>query len=226
MSRTALSLLGVLLCALCIEAQAVGPVPDADNERTRLANERSSIEGRFVGERAKCYQHFEVNRCIASARRVQNEALTDIARQERVLNATERKRKAAEQVRKIDERNSLDSQESAAAERARRAQEQADRGDRAVNKPATVQPQGAVRNVAEKSGKQKGNAEPGPAPAAKVGAGASARSADTESKLAAYQRKQKEAAEHQAELEKRRKQRDAPLAAPLPPLPSLATPSR
>jgi hypothetical protein len=203
------------LIAQMFSAFASGPVPNAEEERLRLENERSAAEHQHAVARAACYQHFEVNQCLSDAKRRQREALTEIKRQERLLHADERKRKAIAQVQKIDERNSLESQETSARERARRANEQMDRQDRSATK-TVGKPQAAARDKPDtKNASESGRTA---VPSAKVSP--NVKTVESEKNQAEFNKKQQEATDHRADLEKRRRERSTPLAAPLPaPLP-------
>lgn len=194
-------------------AAGTSTLPNPEEERARLDAERSGIEQQHANARAKCYQHFEVNQCLANARRRQRDALNEVRRQERILNADERQRKAIAQVQKLEDRNSLASQEAAATDLARRQNEQIDRQERSANK-MPGKPQAAPRDKANEkttvSG-VRGGAASKSAPVTK--------STDADKNLATFNQKQQDAAEHRADLDKRRRERTSPLAAPLPAVP-------
>jgi colicin import membrane protein len=87
-------------------------------ERARIAAERSQADTRFAAQERACYRKFAVNDCLQAARSQRREVLSDLRRQELSLNEAERKGRAAERVRGIDERNSAQQQEDSAAQRA------------------------------------------------------------------------------------------------------------
>ena len=90
--------------------------PDA--ERRRIQGERDRVEGRFATDQAACYLKFAVNDCSAAARVVRREALADLRRQEVSLNAAEAKRRGAEQLSRIEEKSSPQTEFDAANRRA------------------------------------------------------------------------------------------------------------
>ena len=94
--------------------------PAVAAERARIAAERSQADTRFAAQEKACYRKFAVNDCLQAARSQRREVLSDLRRQELSLNEAERKGRAAERVRSIDERNSAQQQEDSAAQRAAR----------------------------------------------------------------------------------------------------------
>ena len=95
---------------------AVPLIPDA--ERVRITAERSRLETGFSLENAACYQKFLVSNCLDEVKLRRRSALADLRRQEVTLNALERKAKAAGQVKKTEERSSLENQQQDAEKRA------------------------------------------------------------------------------------------------------------
>jgi colicin import membrane protein len=93
-------------------------------ERTRIASERASLLSAYEVQRQACYQKLAVNDCLTQARDAHNEQMRDLKRQDVMLNDVQRKRKAAERLRAVDERNSSQAQLNQ-AERRGRAIEQA-----------------------------------------------------------------------------------------------------
>jgi colicin import membrane protein len=195
-------------------AVAAGSIPNADGEKVRLERERAVIERQYASDRTHCYQQFEVNQCLVDAQRRQSVLLTELKRQERLLNAEERKRKAGAQVQKLEERSSLANQGTSASERERRASEQVERQARATSK-VVGQPQAVGRN---KSDARVSNVARGGVSDSR--ASPKVNTVESEKKLMEYNKKQQEAAERKADIEKRRRDRPSPLAAPLSPLPS------
>lgn len=134
-------LLASLALFACI-AHAQQPSDDAsaDAERKRLRAEREKAEAIFKAEEKACYAKFAVNDCIAKARSRRREAVSDLRRQEVALNDAERKRKAAERQRSIDERNSpprgAASQPSEADRQLRANERAAERAAQAASAPA------------------------------------------------------------------------------------------
>ncbi len=83
--------------------------PDAETRRVdaqRLAinNKRQQMESEFAAEDVVCYQRFAVNKCLrdVNARRMASTA--DLRRQDVLLNDQERKRRGADQMRRIEEK--------------------------------------------------------------------------------------------------------------------------
>lgn len=81
-----------------------GPAAEAA-ERSRIAQERSAVHQRFEDESRACYQRFAVNDCLEQARSLRREQLGDLRRQEISLNDADRRRKAADAVRRAESRS-------------------------------------------------------------------------------------------------------------------------
>ena len=90
--------------------------PDA--ERLRINAQRTRLETGFGLESAACYQKFLVNRCLDGIKLRRRETLADLRRQEIALNALDRQAKAAGQIRKTEEKSSLENQQQDAEKRA------------------------------------------------------------------------------------------------------------
>ena len=88
-------------------------------QQTRIAGERAELLRAYEAQRAACYQKLVVNDCLAQARDAHNEQMNDLKRQEVALNDVQRKRKAADRLRAIDERNSPEAQLKQAERRGR-----------------------------------------------------------------------------------------------------------
>ncbi len=73
-------------------------------ERVRIDSERAKAEADFSVRENACYQRFAVTACINQARAARRATLSDLRRQETELNDVERKRKAAERLRGIEQR--------------------------------------------------------------------------------------------------------------------------
>jgi colicin import membrane protein len=96
-------------------------------ERTRIQQERDALDLSFRSEEVACYQRFAVTDCMVKIRAVRREAVADLRRQEISLNSTDAKRKAAEQIARIEEKSSL---QAVADEAARVAEAQAAQAER------------------------------------------------------------------------------------------------
>lgn len=195
-------------------AAAAGSMPNAYTERARLESERAVLEHQYSSARAVCYQQFEVNRCLTDARRRQNVLLTEVKRQERLLNAEERKSKAVAQVQKLEERSGVTKGSTSAMDGEPVSREQTQRQERSITK-AVEQPKAPGRNTSN-----------GEIPSVVRGSVSDTKSVpktrvvESEKKLIEYNKKQQDATEYREEIDKRRRDRSSPLAAPLPPLPS------
>jgi hypothetical protein len=201
MKRRIQSLL-LLLLALPLVAQAV----DEAAERARIAAERKQADERFAADEKACWRRFAVNDCIAEAKGRQRATLGGLRRQEIHLNDIERKRRAAERQRQIDERQSPENQEREAQQRAQASQEQQQREARAAEKVVRRRQKEAEAQAAAEAAQRPKQPRSGPTiPASE----AAANRRDFEKRLAdAHERKVK-AAQRQAERKK-------PPAQPLP----------
>jgi colicin import membrane protein len=137
-------LLACMTCGLVANAQtstagsppgtAVPMSPDA--ERVRINAERAKLEGGFNLESAACYKKFLVRNCLDEIKPRRQDALADLRRQEVALNALERRDKAAEQVKKMEENSSPEKQQQDAEKRANALKDFQARMDREKQKNA------------------------------------------------------------------------------------------
>ena len=97
--------------------------PELEAERGRIAAERARAQAGFAAEGSACYKRFWVNNCLDQVKARRLEVLSDLRRQEVVLNDQERKAKGAEQLLKIEEKSSMATEQA-----------QADRRFEAINK--------------------------------------------------------------------------------------------
>ena len=124
-------------------AAAAQTAPGPEAERARIAVERSQAEASFASQEVACYRKFAVNDCLNAAKSQRRERLSDLRRQDLTLNEAERKRRARDRVRSIDERNSAQSQQDAAAQRAESVQRLREKQDDLAQRAA-----GRVRDPA------------------------------------------------------------------------------
>lgn len=118
-------------------------------ERARIAAERQKAESQFAAREQACYGKFAVNDCIAAAQAVRRQALADLRRQEVGLNGLERKRRAAERMRELEERQA-EQRARHGGEAAAKAQADArERQQRAADKAARPAPQGRATQQQE-----------------------------------------------------------------------------
>lgn len=85
-------------------------------ERARLKAERERVEAGYKSEEKACYGKFAVNDCLGKARATRRAAVDDLRRQEIALNDVERKRKAAERRRSIDDKEEVQRQRDEGAQ--------------------------------------------------------------------------------------------------------------
>lgn len=179
-----------LLCLLLLGlAGAATAQVDADAERDRISAERARVEAAFIEREKACYGKFAVNDCIDAARALRREAVADLRRQEILLNDAQRKRKADERLRELEERK---------AEQARRPASAA--APQAGPAPAPAAPRPA--RPAQPSPRKEPAASTPPAP-------------DTRDNLRRYQARIEEAQERKGKVEQRAAERKKPVR-PLP----------
>ncbi len=90
--------------ALAGSLALVGPLPalaqpqDADTQRTRILQERKTIEAQFAQDEVACYQRFAVTDCLTQRRRERRDHISDLRRQEVLLNLADARAKGSEQI--------------------------------------------------------------------------------------------------------------------------------
>lgn len=125
-----------LLLSMVALAPAWGQVEEAERaQRARIAAERKQAEVVFKADEKACYAKFAVNDCLDDARTRRREVLADLRRQEISLNDAQRKRRAAEKLRSIEER-SREQQPHSPDPRAKAVEGQRAREERAARKAA------------------------------------------------------------------------------------------
>lgn len=169
-------------------------------ERARLKAAREEVEAGYVAEEKACYGKFAVNDCLSAARAKRREALGDLRRQEIALNDAERKRKAAERQRSIDERNAQQREREGAGSPSA-SQSQQDRAmqanERAASRAAQAAsaPQRAAqreKQVREKEAQLKASAQQREQDAAKAAKEHDKRVVDAQEHAEALKRRQAE----------------------------------
>lgn len=73
-------------------------------QREWIARTRTAYEARFKAQEIACYQLFAVNDCLLDSRRTQRELMGDLRRQEILIKDAQRKRRAAQQLLRTDEK--------------------------------------------------------------------------------------------------------------------------
>ncbi len=87
------------------DATALDPVALRDaEERERIVQLRQREQARFSALEVACYARFAVNDCLAGIRSERRELLGGLRRQEISLNDAMRKRRAADQIQRSEER--------------------------------------------------------------------------------------------------------------------------
>jgi hypothetical protein len=181
-------------------------------ERARIAAERNKAEAEFRAQQNACYGKFAVNDCLSAVKAQRRQVLADLRRQEISLNDAQRKRKAAEHLRELEQRTAPDKQPEQAQ---RRAQNSDGHGDResAVGRKAAER----AADVASRPARAAAREEQ----AARKQAEASAARAQRAEQAARNVKKQQErlakAEERKASRDKRLAERKKPPAQPLPP---------
>ncbi len=87
-----------------VAPSARAPLKNYQPERDRIAAERRAVEARFQQEEAACYQRFAVDNCLRDSRARRRAQTDDLKRQEAAINDIERKRRGAEQLKRLDEK--------------------------------------------------------------------------------------------------------------------------
>ncbi|MDB5873964.1 MAG: hypothetical protein JWQ07_3406 [Ramlibacter sp.] len=196
-----LLLLAVLALPLAGRAQEDAEVAI---QRARMASERSQVEAAFRAEEKVCYGKFAVNDCLNEARGRRRVALADLRRQEISLNDAQRKRRAAERMREIEQRVPPEKRGTAAADQqereARAAQKSTDRAAAEASAPAkAAERQEQVRR------KQ-----------AEAATARLQRGEEAAKHVQDQKKREADAKERRANLEKRLAEQKKPAAAPLP----------
>lgn len=196
----------LLLLAFNVQAQE----PSIQAQRDDIAKQRAALEADFQKQEAACGKKFFVNRCLEPINGQRREAFADLRRQEVVLNDQERKQKSANQIKKIEEKASLENQQKAIDQRVNAQNDFATRQQRHQEKlqeRAQAQ-QDAQKNVADRAKREQNASEK-----AQSRAGKRAQEAEN---LRKYQENQQKALEKKQDWEKKRLERGATGAASLP----------
>ena len=98
----------LILLAAAASAASGAPQPAT---RAEVAAQRAAIEQRFAVEKAACEQRFSVSACMDEVRQRRHGALVPLVRREHELAEQERHERAAEQIRRVSEREQAAAQE-------------------------------------------------------------------------------------------------------------------
>jgi hypothetical protein len=208
----------LLLCALAAGpalAQPAAELPTAgrDTEKAQIAAERARLEAGFKAEEAACYRRFLVNACLEDIRPRQAVAMAELRRQEISINEAERKAKGADQIQKIEDKNSGERQQQRADQEQKALQETTRRAERNEQR---VQSQGktaeqASANVSAAQARQKNSQ-------AKAGE-ALTRQEQAAANVQEAKARADKAEKNRADREKRLKEKGPSTGKPLPALP-------
>jgi hypothetical protein len=188
-------------CALA-QNDALQGLPSVSAERAAIESSRARESAKFDAMEAECYQRFAVNSCLSKVHSQRRAMLSEIKRQEQVLNDAERMQRGAAQIRLNEEKAQEKLQKDLEAARTDNAAAQAERqkaqDDKRLNHATDA------KNASSAPRTQ-------PTPAVSV---------DNVAARAAYERKQQEALKRRADAEKRQRDKATSTAAkPLKPLP-------
>jgi colicin import membrane protein len=101
-------LLVVLPTGLHAQDDAMRSLEQRETEqREQITRMRLAYAVQFKAQEIACYQRFSVNDCLLENRRTQRDAIADLLRQEIQINDTQRKRRAAQQLLRTDEKLSV-----------------------------------------------------------------------------------------------------------------------
>jgi colicin import membrane protein len=206
------------LIAAALALLAFAPAQAAD-ERERIRAERAAVQARHAEQEKACRATFAVTDCVQRVQRERNAALAALRAQERVLNDAERRQRAAERQRDLDERNSPERRQEAEARRRQALIDQQDRADRAAEKARRRAEEDAQKAQRGPRQPKAAGGAPGPqgTPRAPHAPKSHALSAEEAAKnRAAYEERLKKAEAHNQELRERQARRRKPAASDLP----------
>lgn len=135
-------------CVLLLAGGGWAQEPDGSVERARIRAERDQAEALFAAEEKACRARFAVTDCVNDARKRMRDTLADLRRQEITLNDAERKRRAAERLKDIQERQATTAQQDEARQQ-QAVQSQLRREQRVAEKEAARAAAGASSAPAE-----------------------------------------------------------------------------
>lgn len=180
-----------------------GTISTTDNADRALADaafERAAVEQRYASEQGECYSRFFATACMEDAKERRRKALAEIRVVEVEANEYKRKARVAERDRALTKR--LADSEVKQVENVQQMQETGGKprshthGDDAMP-PASHPPSSANTNVSLRVSRQEAKMR-------RLQAEGAANAAKRAANIAAYERKQREAQEHQEEVENRK----------------------
>ncbi|OOG37882.1 hypothetical protein [Polaromonas sp. A23] len=181
-----------------------------DAERQQITAERLKLEEAFDAEDAICYTKFFVNSCLNSVKPRRREAMAGLKLREVALNEQERRQKAADQIRKTEEKSSLEALQQAAERRTQALEDTKEREERTRQK---AEERGALQQNEALNANEAANRLQGSKDMARARAEKQAATAEEVKKFNA---KQQEAMERKASRDKKQREQTKAPAAPLP----------
>ena len=143
-----------LLMASCGGNAQTGGGFNSDVERARISADRSKLEASLAIEETACYKRFWVKNCLDEVKVKRRDALEDFRRQEIVVNTEVHRRKAAVQLKKIEDKSSPEKLQQDADQRAQAVKD-------FQNRMARDKQQAADREVLQAGEKAKSDATAG-----------------------------------------------------------------
>jgi hypothetical protein len=204
-----------LLCCCLSLGAAMAQSPDQEKaknslERSKIAAERARLEAGFLAEETVCKSRFAVNACLQEIRSRRNEAMADLRRQDLLINESDRKARAADQIQKTEEKSNLERQQQR-AEQEKKAQQETERRSESNNQRGQSQAKSAAdasANVVAAQTRQKNSqSKAGEAKTRDEQAAANVQNAKVRAE---------KAAQNQAERDKRLKDKTNSTRKPLP----------
>jgi hypothetical protein len=92
------SLAGSFAVTAQLQVPAAVQVQDTDIQRSRILRERKAIEAQFAMDEVACYRQFAVSDCLTRHRRDRRDKVSDLRRQEVLLNLADARAQASEQI--------------------------------------------------------------------------------------------------------------------------------
>lgn len=84
--------------AVGLSAHAQSPSNTTDDQRARILQERKTVEAQFANDEVGCYQRFAVTDCLTQRRRERRDVVSDLRRQEVLLNLADARARGSEQI--------------------------------------------------------------------------------------------------------------------------------
>ncbi len=201
-------LMGGLLLAGGVLAQAAGPVrsvEQADAQLAQVAKERAAAESEYAASEQVCYAKFFVNNCLDKAKELRRARLAELRTLEIDANYFKRKHDVELRDRELEDRNQRDAVESAS----RAANPPAPR----VNPADKPRPQPARTLPAQKQAEHASREQQHTAQAAAEAGKRTKKVEEYRQKQAEASERQKRVAEKKADREAKRARREADEAA-------------